>query len=274
MRNHHSSLGFTFSYLPVFLFNEIHLMGIMYWRYKWSSLVNTLMTAADFIWWILLIDGGTVMPHKIASLLLGYLIWAYANYLIYDAHYFIIEASQTGVLEQIYLSPHPFSPKLLGRFVAATVYCTLEISIIIAIIVLFLCPLPIPWNIAALVPFLVTLMGIAGLALILGGMGLVFKKSQPFAYLLTNLLLFFNGSVFPVESMPYVVQALSKTLPTTQGIIVLRNVTFGNQTLIEACTNGSLPLLIANSTVYLTLGWIIFKKCEKKAQTKGTLGHY
>ena len=112
-----------FTHAPMVIFNEIYLMSILYWHYKWSSLINALTTAGDFIWWMLLIDGGVLIPEKIAPLVVGYIMWVYANYLIYDANYFIIDAGQTGVLEQVYLTPYPFCAfKLINRFVAAAVF--------------------------------------------------------------------------------------------------------------------------------------------------------
>lgn len=268
-----SSLVSQFSYLPLLFLNEFYLMGLMYWHYRWSSLVNIFMVCADFIWWILLIDGASNNSTKITPTLVGYLIFIYANYFIYDFHYFIVEASQTGVLEQAYLSPYPFYFKLIGRFISGIIYCTIELILIMSILLLFY-SVSIPFNIGILIPFLITLMGIAGFALIIGGTGLIFKKSHPFAYLMSNLLLFFNGSILPLENMPYFVQIVSKTLPTTQGIIVLRNMLFNNQTLLQICSNGSLLLLIANSLAYLILGLYIFNRCENKAQANGVLGHY
>lgn len=263
----------SFKILKTFILNEIRLMSLMYWHYKLSSFVNVLMIAADFIWWMLLIDGGNISPAKIAPLLMGYLLWAYAYYFIYDSHYFISENSQTGVLEQIYLSPYPFYYKLLARFASGVIFCTMELSVVLTVILLFF-PVTIPVNAAAVLIFLITLIGIAGFSLIIAGIGLVFKKSQPFAYLMNNLLLFFNGSILPIENLPIWLQFFSKSLPTTQGIIVLREVTFGNKNLVDTFASGSLVLLVINSVFYLFLGWYIFTMCENRAQDAGSLGHY
>lgn len=261
------------THVPLVLYNEIYLMTIMYWHYKWSSLINAITTAADFIWWMLLIDGGILIPEKIAPLVLGYIIWVYANYMIYDANYFIIDAGQTGVLEQVYLTPYPFWIKLITRLFAAAAFCSLELILVIASLLIF-CPVHIPLTFAALAAFIVTLVGIAGFSLILAGIGLIFKKSQPFAYLLNNILLFFNGSILPLEKMPKAIQFLSTTLPTTQGIAVLRNTTFHHQSLVSAITDGSFLILLLNSAFYLAVGIAIFMYCEKWAQRNGSIGHY
>lgn len=261
------------THVPMVIYNEIYLMGIMYWHYKWSYTISAITTAGDFIWWMLLIDGGVLIPEKIAPAVVGYLVWVYASYIIYDTNSYIVDASQTGVLEQVYLTPYPFAFKLLSRFLAATVFCTLELSLVVLTLIIF-CPVHISFSLAALVTFLITILGIAGFGLILAGMGLIFKKSQPFAYLLNNILLFFNGSILPLEKMPGWIQVASKTLPTTQGIAVLRSITFDNQTLAGTIADGSLGLLILNSAFYLVAGCAVFMYCEKWAQKNGILGHY
>lgn len=268
-----SSIFSHICFLPLLFFNEIYLFGIMYWHYKWNYLTNTFNTAADFIFWMLLIDGGTIIPEKVAPLVVGYLVWAYANYFIYDANYFIIDSSQTGVLEQVYLSPTPFYFKLISRFFAGMIFCSVELLLVLSTLLIWW-PLHIPLSIGALSTFLVTLIGIVGFALMLAGMGLVFKKSGPFAYLINNILLFLNGSILPLERMPQWLQVASKTLPTTQGIHVLRNLMFNHHTFVSALQDGSFLLLCTNSLFYLALGCMIFKQCEKQAQYEGSLGHY
>ncbi len=261
------------SHMPLLVFNEIYLMGIMYWHYKWSYCINALTTAADFIWWMLLIDRGALIPEKVAPAVIGYLVWVYANYTMYDANSFIIDSGQTGVLEQVYLTPLPLAAKLMSRFIACAVFCTMELTLV-GVALLILCPIYIPPSIDALIAFLITIVGIAGFALLLAGVGLVFKKSQPFAYLLNTTLLFFNGSILPLDNMPHWMRMASKTLPTTQGIEVIRSIAFKHQTIGSTFTDGSLLILILNSAGYLILGCAVFFYCERWAQKHGSLGHY
>lgn len=260
-------------HIPLLIFNEIYLMGIMYWHYKWSYCINAITTAADFIWWMLLMDGGALVPEKVAPAVIGYLVWVYANYTMYDANSFIIDAGQTGVLEQVYVTPYPLGLKLLSRFIACAVFCTLELTLV-ALTLLVLCPIYIPLSIDALIVFLIAIAGIAGFALLLAGVGLIFKKSQPFVYLMNTMLLFFNGSILPLDAMPLWVKIASKTLPTTQGIEVLRAIAFKNQTLLSTLADGSLAILMANSAAYLLFGGLAFYYCERRAQRQGSLGHY
>lgn len=268
-----TSLVHFISHTPLLIMNEIYLMGLMYGHYKWSYCINAITTAADFIWWMLLIDGGTLVPEKVAPAVIGYLVWVYANYTMYDANSFIIDAGQTGVLEQVYLTPFPLAVKLMSRFIACAVFCTLELTLV-AVALLLLCPVYIPISIDGFLAFLITIVGIAGFALLLAGIGLVFKKSQPFAYLLNTTLLFFNGAILPLDNMPHWIRVASKTFPTTQGIEVLRSITFKGATLSSCLVDGSLIILLVNSAAYLLGGTLLFLMCERWAQKHGSLGHY
>lgn len=268
------SILYYFLNIPLLILNDVQLIFLNYWYYKWTSLINTLMNIADFIFWALLLDGsGILVPEKIAPLAVGYIIWQYASSFIWDTSYFITESSQTGILEQIYISPTPFYLKIISRFCAGLVFWTCENILVITILKL-LCPIVIPLKFSALFVFIITLIGIVGFSLILAGIGLIFKKSSSFAYLMLNILLFLNGSILSLDKMPKSIQYLSKTLPTTQGIEIIKKIIFDNISLQELIWNGSIFLLILNSIIYFILGWSILYYCQNLAREKGIIGQY
>jgi len=265
-----------FNYIYQFLmliFNDMHLMKTMYKYYKWSTLADTFTSILDFLWWMLLIDNGSIVPEKIAPLTIGYFVWFYAYMFIWDTTYFISESSQTGVLEQLFLTPNPFYLKLIIRYIASMPFWTLQ-NILILLTLMLISGAYIPFNFASLIAFIITIIGIIGFSLIVAGFGIIFKKTQSFAYLITSALLFLNGSILPIENMPNWLQFISKTLPTTQGIIVIRDLIFNKCTLLTCIANYSLIILIANSLVYFILGFIVFVICQRWVQTKGIIGHY
>lgn len=253
--------------------NELLLIAQMYRYYKWGNLVNLLMTIADFIWWMILIEGGTFNATKIAPLALGYVVWAFANYIIYDANNVMSEMAQTGVLEQLYISNTQLHHLLLIRCIAATIVCSIEqLLVLIAVFLVF--PVSIPLSFSLLILGILTLMGIFGFAFMVAGIGLIFKRSQPFCYMINNILLFLNGSILPIENMHPIVQFISKSLPTTQGIYLMKQLCFEGQNLQHMFMDGSIAILSINSLMYLTAGWLIVSYCQRYAQEKGIIGHY
>ena len=76
------------------------------------------------------------------------------------------------------------------------------------------------------------------------------------------------------EQLTKWIQLLSKTLSTMQGITVFRSMTFNQQSLGNILADGSMLILMLNSTFYMIIGCAIFIYCEKWSQKNGILGHY
>lgn len=263
----------SFYKISILILNDINLISLMYRYYKWSALADTITSILDFVWWILLLDNGSLTAEKIGPLAIGYFIWFYAYLFIWDTTYFISESSQTGVLEQLFLNPNPFYSKLIIRYIANIPFWTLQ-NLLILLTLVAITGAYIPFNLASLLVFIITIFGIVGFSLIIAGVGIIFKKTQSFAYLITNILLFLNGSILPIENMPFWLRQISRSLPSTQGIIVIRELIFNNKTLLDCLYDTSLIFLIFNSFIYLALGLIVFMLCQKWVQNKGIIGHY
>ncbi len=67
---------------------------------------------------------------------------------------------------------------------------------------------------------------------------------------------------------------IAKTLPSTQGIIVLRRVILDGQSLAAVWQDGSLGWLILHSVLYFGGGLLIFRLWEQIAKRRGSLGQY
>ena len=80
--------------------------------------------------------------------------------------------------------------------------------------------------------------------------------------------------MLPVELFPVWLQKIAHTLPTTEGIEVLRMVIFQSARLALLLQNGTLTSLLINSGLYFIGGLILFIYCERIAKKKGRLGQY
>lgn len=255
------------------LFNEIHKRMILLWAYKFNFFTQMFMVGFIFVGISFFMAGGQPDPALLASGLVGYLVWFFALAAISDMSWGIREEAQTGTLEQMYMSPLPTGMLMLGRSFASLVISILMVGVSAVVLVLTLnISLPITWT--ALPVFLLTMVGLYGFAFILGGATLVFKQVEALANLMQNVLLFLNGALLPVDRLPGWMEAFAKTLPTTQGIIVLRQVILEGQTLAQVWRDGSLVGLVINSAVYFVVGWFFFGWCENRARRMGALGQY
>ena len=255
------------------LLNECYKRIIILWSYRLNFLLDMFMMGFLFVGISFFVSGGSPAPAQMAPALLGYLIWFYATYAISDMSHGILEETQTGTLEQMYMSPLPSGLLLAGRSVASLLVSSAMIVLIGGTLMLLL-GIRIPVRLEGLPVFALTISGLYGFAFLLGGATLVFKQVNALSNLLTNLLLFLNGSFLTVERMPNWMENAARSLPTTQGIDVLRRVVLDGLSLSAVWQDGSLVWLTVQSALFLLVGWTAFLWSERVARTRGLLGQY
>lgn len=255
------------------LLNEIHKGLLHVRRYKLNLLAQLAMFSLLFIGIGFLMGGGHMDVSRLPSMLIGFVMWYYAFMVIVNMSSSLAMEAQTGTLEQTYMSPAPPELILLGRVLATFASATVLVLIMVGGLMLQLrIPLSISWR--ALPIFALTLVGVFGFGFIIGGATLAFKRVETFANLIQNMLLFLNGTLLPIDRFPDWMAAVARTLPTTEGIVLLRAVTFEGRDLKVFWLSGSLIWLAVHSFLYLIAGWLIFKWCERYSKQHGTLGHY
>lgn len=254
-------------------FNETRKGLLITWSYRFNLLTELLTLFFVFMGIVFMLGDGKLDPVRMAPTMLGYLIWYYSAIAVGNMSFGLSEEAQTGTLEQMYMSPAPTGLMVLGRSFATLVWATAQI-LALAVVLILLLNIRIPLRAEGLVPFALTLVGLFGFGFMIGGATLVFKNVQALSNLITNLMLFLNGSILPVNKLPLWLETITRTLPSTQGIIVLRNVVLNGQSLSSAWADGSLPYLVIHSVAYFVGGLLIFKYCEGIARRRGNLGQY
>lgn len=254
-------------------FNETYKGLQVQWSYRFNLVAELFTIGFIFVGIAFFMGNGRLDSPQLASAFLGYIIWFYALTAIGNMAWGLREEMQAGTMEQLYMSPAPVGLILLGRTLATLVITTLMIILVsIPLILLLGIHLPLRW--AGLPVFLLTLAGLYGFGYIIGGAVLIFKQVETFANLIQNLLLFLNGAFLPVDRLPRWLEGIAKTLPSTQGIIVLRRVILDGQSLAAVWQDGSLGWLILHSVLYFVGGLLIFRLCEQIAKRRGSLGQY
>jgi ABC-2 type transport system permease protein len=246
---------------------------LVFWTYKANLLTYVLTLGFGFVGIGFLIGGGTLDPGQLAPVLIGYLVWYYAMSLVSDVSLGLRTEIDAGTLEQMSMSPVPIGVVLFGRVLTNLITTTVQVLLIGGGLVLFMgIRIPLRWE--GLPVLALTLLGVTGFGLAVAGGMLVFKRFESFSNLIQNTLLFLNGSIVPVAAMPDWLAAVARTLPSTQGIIVLREVILDDRSLGSVWQSGSLMWLIVHSVIYLAVGWMIFACCERVAKEQGSLGQY
>jgi len=253
--------------------NETYKRLLIIWDYRFNVLMQLVVISLIFVGACFFIGGGQLNPEAIAPLLLGFIVWFYARIVVVAIGADLLGEAQAGTLEQMYMSPIPAELLLLGRMCAILLTSTIMVFLTTGMLALVLhIQLSLHWE--GIPVLFLTLIGLSGFTLILAGAALVFKQVDALADLIQNAMLFLTGALLPIDHFPSWLATIAHTLPITQGIIVLRNVELNNQSLMAAWMNGSIPWLALHSAVYLSIGWLVFKWCERIAKRRGTLGQY
>jgi ABC-2 type transport system permease protein len=255
------------------IFNETHKGLLLAWNYKVDLILEVFIMSFAFIGLSFLIGGGQLEEEQVTASLIGYLVWFYAIKAIADMSTSLKDEMQAGTLEQMYMSPTSAGLLVLGRSLS-TLLTTTIIAALIAIGPLLLLDIRLPLAPAALPVFIITILGLFGFGFAVGGFTLIFKQVASLSDLIQYALVFLNGALLPVELFPDWLAFIARLLPTTQGIIVLRQVTLDGLTLTQTWQTGALGWLVVHSAVFLLLGWLIFRWCENIARQRGLLGQY
>ncbi len=255
------------------MLNETYKRLLIVWDYKFNVLMQIVLVGIIFIGACFLLGGGQFQPEQLTTVFLGYIVWLYARVTIPTISADLTGEAQAGTLEQMYMSPAPAEALLLGRIFAMLITTTLMI-VLTGLGLVFILHINVPLRWEGLLVLLLTLVGLFGFTLILGGATLVFKQTEALADLIQNMLMFLTGSLLPINRFPEWLSIVARTLPITQGIDVLRRVEQNGESLVAVWNDQSLIWLIVHSCIYLCVGWVIFKWCEKTAKEQGTLSQY
>ncbi len=244
--------------LPLVIYNETWKRLLIIWDYKFDILTQLLTVVLIFVGATFFLGNGRFDAQQLPLMMVGYVIWFYARIVLLHTSADLVSEASAGTLEQMYMSPVSAEMLLLGRLFAMLVATTMLVFLpTLGLILLLHIHIPLRWE--GIPVLFLTLAGLFGFTLVLTGAALVFKQIGALADLMQNILLFLSGSLVPVAHFPGWLAAVARTLPITQGIIVL---------------NGSLVWLTVHSVLYCCGGWLVFKLCERVAKQQGSLGQY
>ena len=201
----------------------------------------------------------------LSAIVVGYVVFMLTmqSYQQFGAQ--IMQESQAGTLEQLALSPYGLTAVLLVDFAAQTAFMT----IIVGVVIVPIMATTGRWLHFAVVDValltLLTLAGVVGFGLIMGGFAMVFKRMNAIGGFVS--LAFLPLVAAPVERYP-----LLKLLPVAHGNTLLRHVLVRKESAFAR--PGDLLVLVAVSAGYVAIGCLVFAAMERKARERALLGQY
>ena len=243
---------------------------IDYKRYPFNMLSGIITIYFVFLVFFLglkfVAGGSSKFGSTTEGLIVGFFIWTYAISAYSSLSWSLMNEARAGTLEQLYMCPSGF-----GWVSVFLIISDFFLSLIFTVPVLFLMMLTtgkfLHLDVISLFPLIaLTISAGYGIGFITGGLGLIYKKIQAFFQILQFVFIGFIAA--PVDKAP-----ILKILPFSLGTnLIAKNMIY--KIPIYRMSVNDLLLLSANAVIYMGIGMLIFKQCEKIAKRRGLLGHY
>ncbi|MCA1838737.1 MAG: ABC transporter permease [Actinomycetota bacterium] len=239
-------------------------------RYLFETISGT---ATLFLFFLALFYGAKALAGsslKLANtqdgLIVGYMVWSLAIFAYFSMAQDLIQEAQLGTLEQLAMSPMGLSKVLLGRALSGLVWQFITIAVMLTLMMVSTGRY-LHVDVISMVPLMVlTLAGVIGLSLVMGGLAIVFKRVQ--AILQIMQIAFVAFIAVPLSRAPFL-----KYMPLKWGNELLTRVMRDGKSIFQLPWQ-DVAFLIGHAVVYMTIGLVVFKYFENVARRRGLLGHY
>lgn len=245
---------------------ELRLMGWGMKRYFFNTGALVLVMYLVFLgmfWGVRAIAGGSVSGDSLDSMVVGYVLWLMAMMSIQGTGGEVMNESQTGTLEQLYLSPLGADMIFLFRLINGILF-----NYIFVTIMLFLSMLTTGRMLTVNFPYFygvlfLSILSLVGISFMLGGIGLIHKRI---------------GSVYGILSFALIGMMLLPVYPFTPWALL--PFVAGAHAVNSSTVHGTVfpawwyMYIAANSLFYLFAGLAIFRVFERKAMRLNKMGQY
>ena len=251
-------------------FAELRCSWLQLRRYPIESIAQIIITSVIFYGLFLgagYIAGSIQLGDRLDSIIVGYLLWVLVNFVMANISGKLQYESQTGTLEQLFLSRYSAVKVFLMRGLADLSLEIVKILIILVIITLFTGS-RLSFPPILVLPFICVLLGAYGFAFIIGSIALLLKRVQQLLPLLLFPLLFLL--TIPTETWTGTPKFLAFLIPMTPGAGLLRDLMARG----EGINLITLVIAFINGIVYFAIGLFMFRVAEKEAKRRGILSGY
>lgn len=252
-------------------FAELRCSWIQLRRYPVESIAQIIIISAIF--YGLFLGAGYIagssfqLGDRLDSIIIGYVLWILVNFVMVNISGKLQYESQTGTLEQLFLSRYGAVKVFLMRGLADLTLEIVKIIIILFILILltgsrlFFPPILV-------IPFITVILGAYGFAFIIGSLALLLKRVQQLLPLFLFPLLFLL--TIPTETWTGTPRFFAQLIPMMTGAGLLRDLMARGESLNLM----TLIIAVINGIIYFTAGLFLFRVAEKEAKRRGILNGY
>jgi ABC-2 type transport system permease protein len=201
----------------------------------------------------------------LSAIAIGYIVFLLAQQSYQQFQGQVLQESMAGTLEQLALSPYGLYSVLMVDFIAQALLMTAIFGVVI-VPIMATTGRWLHFDVLSVVPLVVlTMAGVVGFGLVMGGLGLVFKRVGTLGGILS--LGFLPLVAAPIDRYP-----LLKLLPVGHGNVLLRDVLVESRSVFDQPLE--LLILVGVSAVYVVLGSLVFLAMDRRARDRALLGQY
>ena len=246
--------------------NELRLHLIEMRQYWFETVTGLIFMCAVFIGLFYGIKSFVVDANSGSSLdglLFGFLLWSFASQAYQSVTRSIIEDTQKGYIEQLFLSPRGFTGVMLSKVLVELLSGILFVTLL-AYVTMWLTGNWLDLNLPALYAcLLLAAPSLVGVGFLISGLALVFKRVETIGAMLSLALM----GLVALDALPLNGFTL---LPFAAGASLAREWVLQGLPL-----NGQHVILVAgNSVLYFALGLFAFKRLEALAKRRNLIGQY
>jgi ABC-2 type transport system permease protein len=178
----------------------------------------------------------------------------------------LITEVREGTLESLMLAPFKRVQYFTGNMLQQTISTSGEIILIILVCLPFGARFSSINPVSTLLAFVVSLFAYFSLSLILATIMLYFRDTYISQNTLFALLFLICGVTFPIQYLPGWVQYISRLIPVTSSLELIRNSAISGMGIMEQLNNFIYIILL--SSVYCFAGFKLLKRVEVTALEK------
>ena len=214
----------------------------------------------------------TGASNFIGYIVVGTTVWMWQNIVLWDIGFALRNEQMRGTLESNWLSPTWRFSYLLGHTGPQLITMTMFILITALEFGLFFGVRlnGSPW--LALLVMFASIPAVYGLGFAFASIVITAREAHTFVFLVRGLVMIFCGITFPVSLLPGWMQAIAQWLPQTYMIHGMRAAAFANASLSGLWPD--LRTLLLFGVFWLTLGYLMFRRMERRARQTGAIGQY
>ncbi|MPZ00537.1 MAG: ABC transporter permease [Actinophytocola sp.] len=244
--------------------------GMRLLRRRWPmAVVGVLMDAAVYLGVNFFLGGGRIVTELMVLTLPALLAVAIAQVLAVEGSGGIAEEINGGTLEQAQLSPIAATTDVLGRVTALALQGLAAAAVLatgfLAVFGLHYEPHP-----SAVVPALLIVLDAVGYGLVIIALTVRVASIGAITHVFNMVIMFFGGMIVPIAVFPDALEAAARLIPTAVGVQAL-NTTLAGEPLSAAWADGTLPLLLAHTAVFVAVGLWAYARNLRRAKREGGL---